>query len=240
MKTFLFFSLIIFLFTACKQAPQNQKSLDHVYHHQNKPVGELLACGCKEGTEESPIYTTIFYPNSRIKSYHLFMTKSDIDDKNILSNYYQIPIELDSLYHGKLLRIDLPVPSNSGYAKVVGISSDSLFISDAIKVNSPLLSSTKAPSIIKINRSNNHTSFQWDKTQFKDNKVFLSLISNDSQNVRSCIYSKENYFKVDDLSHAERIMYPLDPSVSLDESSTFFWMAVNNDNWITHLAKISF
>ena len=90
MKLFPFLPLTIFSFEHVINLTILQKSLDHVYHHQNNLIGELLACGSKEDTEEKPIYTTIFYPNFTINRCHLFITKSDHSNNHI-------PIR--SIYH---------------------------------------------------------------------------------------------------------------------------------------------
>lgn len=217
-----------------------ERDLDSYYHELEKPIGELLACGCLEFNAGEPILTTIFYPHASVDGYQLFMTDTTCYDKNDLSHYYEIPIQIDSLFKGKLLRVDQKVPNSSVFVKVVGVSKDSLFISDAIKVSSPISGTERDQKLITIDTLNEQMTFRWDKKYLDNSKVFLTLVGNKEGDLRSCSYTKNNYFQLDDPTAADRIIYPLDKQVKLESNTVLLWMSVNNDNWITHLAQIPF
>ena len=195
---FNYFILLPLFFVSCQfislhKERNEAKNLDQVYHKCNLPTASLLACGCKEGTFIKPVFTTIFYPIDKVEDYHMYITDSLVSDKNDLSQYHEVSSLIDSLYQGKLLRIDHIPPSNSCYVKIVGRSNDSLHISDAIKVSSPMLNSEKASKKIKIKTTPNHTSFTWNTLP---DKAYLALISNRNKEVRSCMYTQKNYFNI--------------------------------------------
>ncbi len=233
--------ILLICITSCNHHI-NQKDneiLDKLYHDESKPIGELLACGCKEGTATEPIFTTIFYPKPQITRYLFYKTDSLISNPNDLIAYREFQVQIDSIFKGKLLRIDQK-PMINGYVKVVGVSQDTLFISDAIKVKFPLSPSRKSPDYVKVQDSDEKPIFEWNNKAIENSKSFLVLISNESEQIRSCIYTKNKQFEVDKLSSAERVMYPIDEQVNIDGNGSLLWMAVDQDNWITHLAQLNF
>jgi len=216
-------------------------NLDTFYHENKKPIGELLACGCLEEKSGVPIFTTIFYPKtSTVTQYKLFVTDSLYENKNDLINYKEVFIEVDKMFNGKLLRIDQELPETSIYAKVIEVGIDSLYISDAIKINSPVLNTEKNSSFVKIDSLNGQIKFEWDNSYLKESKAFLTIVSNENQDIRSCSYTTTNQFELDNLINTDRVIYSLDTSVQINNQGNLLWMSVNEDNWITRVAKVPF
>jgi len=230
----LFFILINFV-CSCDSKIYNSslkdKSLDSYYHEKGKPIGGLLACGCLEEDAGNPILTTIFYPNNSVNDYQLFITDTICENKNDLRCYYSVPIKIDSLFKGKLLRIDQELPSTSVFV---------MFISDAIKVDSPVIETERALSFVSVDSLNGRTTFRWGKRDVGQSKAFLTVISNKVGDIRSCSYTTNNYFQLDNLTDADRIIYPLDEKVQIHDHAELLWMDVNEDNWITKLTRITF
>ena len=223
-----------------KQKISIPSNLDAFYHKNEKPIGEILACGCLEEKSGNPIFTTIFYPKNTTATHKLFVTDSLYENKNDLINYKEVPIQIEHMFKGKLLKIDQELPKTSIYAKVVELGVDSLYISDAIKVNAPVLNTEKSASFIKTETTKGKVKFNWDNDYLSESKAFLTIISNENQDIRSCSYTTKNHFQLDDLTNVDRVMYPLDTNVQINNQGSLLWMSVNEDNWITRVAKIPF
>ncbi len=214
-------------------------SLDVLYHSQNNPIGELLACGCEEGVDDHKIYTTIFYPVKGVTTYQLYMTDSIGKDKNDLREYHKVVVKVDSMFQGKLLRIDLEPPKRAVYSKVIGLGKDTIYVSDAIRVDLPMVSTPRSIDFVHVEQDTSTFAqlYQWNHVQFENPKAFLTLLSDTSGSVYSCAYTKRRNFVVDDLSTMDRVIYPRDPAKKNPGDLNLLWMCVNWDNWITHLCS---
>lgn len=207
---------------------------------------QLIACaGGGEPDQlnrpDDPI-SVYYYPIEGARNFKYFETESINLDPADLSLYQKINLEDTPLFNG-YLRYFRNIPlTEERWARITYETSDSLHVSNAIRLKYPILPTEYDNSKVVVTQDGTNPTFSWADHQNDLDVIFFQVISDRNDNLISGTYTFDKTFTFYDLSNVVLNIRDVSPAPALEPQTSykFTLMTVSSDNWVNLIAEQEF
>lgn len=254
-RPFPFFLIILagfLLFGGCDSVQSDgvkseQDSLESYVSSSTLPFSDqLIACaggGIADLVDHPDVPISVYYyPTQGAHSFRYYETTDIHADPADLSKYTEVALEDAPFFNGYLRRFRNVPLQNEKWARVTFETSDSLHVSNAIRLKYPVLKTEYNDSKVIVSSSGTSPTFSWPAHDNPLDVIYFQVIADSNGTLISGTYTFDKQFTFYDLSNVVINIRDVSPPPVLEPATrySFTLMTVSSDNWVNLVAQKEF